>query len=202
MRRFIVVSQTAKTSGNFLLADIPSTSGRVDVLLRAIRATLLVSHGVRRDTRLYLVLLGDPTEPRTLRFDGDAARYLRPDERSLATTLKKALATPCDSVEFVTVRPGIAIARGALETILPDVSAGSLYLLEPNAPDIRSHALRDPAPVFLLGDQRGLEPSVRERWLALGARPVSVGPTALFTEDVIAIVANELDRAGDRSTTL
>jgi tRNA (pseudouridine54-N1)-methyltransferase len=165
------------------------------VLLRAIRATLLVSHGVRRDTRLYLILLGDPDEPRTLRLDGDAARYLRPDERSLATTLKKALAVRCEAAEFVPVRPGIAIAKGALETILSDVRDCTRYLLEPNAPDIRAFSMDKGEPAFLLGDHLGLEPTIREHWLALGAQPVSVGPKALFTEDAIAIASNELDRA-------
>jgi tRNA (pseudouridine54-N1)-methyltransferase len=195
VRRFIVVGQTAKTSGDFLLVDIPSTSGRVDVLLRALRTALLVSHGVRRDTRVYLMLLGDPERPRTLRIDGAAARYLRPDERSLATTLKKALATPCDSAEFVPVRPGIAIAKGDIETLLADLAGCALYLLEPAASDIRALSFDAREPAFVLGDHLGFSEAMRSRWLQLGAQPLSVGPTPLFTEDVIAIVSNELDRA-------
>jgi tRNA (pseudouridine54-N1)-methyltransferase len=199
VRRFIVVGQTAKSSGDFLLVDIPSTSGRVDVLLRSLRAALLVSHGVRRDTRVYLLLLGDAAEPRTLRIDGAAARYLRPDERSLATTLKKALATPCESAAFVPVRPGIAIAKGDVDTLLSDLTGCAIYLLEPGAPDIRSVQFDAREPVFVLGDHLGFSAAIRSRWLQLGAQPVSVGPTQLFSEDVIAIVSNELDRALDPS---
>src|SRR4051812_13724602 len=92
--RFVVVGHRAASTPDFLLNDIPGTSGRLDVLLRCLRARLLVSHGLRRDTEVYLVLLGGAAAPRTLRFTGRAARYLRPDERSLATTVRKALATP------------------------------------------------------------------------------------------------------------
>ena len=38
----------------------PATSGRLDILLRCLRASLLVSHGLREDTIIYLVLMGGP----------------------------------------------------------------------------------------------------------------------------------------------
>ena len=60
MRRFVIVGQQATSSPHFSLLDLPSTSGRLDVLLRCLRAALLVSHGLRRDAVAYLVLLGDP----------------------------------------------------------------------------------------------------------------------------------------------
>jgi len=194
MRRFIVLGQKAKGSGDFLLADIPSTSGRLDVLLRALRASLLISHGVRRDSCAYLALLGEPEHARVVRISGSAARYLRPDERSLATTLKKALAADCDAPGFCAVRPGIDVARGALEVLRAELAGSALYLLEPEAPDIRGCALAAPDLAFVLGDHAGLTPEARACFLELGAEPISVGPTALYTEDVIAIVSNELDR--------
>jgi tRNA pseudouridine-54 N-methylase len=45
----------------------------------------------------------------------------------------------------------------------------------------------------------GFSPAIRSRWLQLGAQSVSVGPMQLFSEDVIAIVSNELDRGLDHS---
>ena len=70
---------------------MPSTSGRLDVLLRSIRAAFLVSHGLRRDVVVYLVLCAGPRAPRVLRIDGRSAKFLRPDERSLAVLLQKSL---------------------------------------------------------------------------------------------------------------
>jgi tRNA (pseudouridine54-N1)-methyltransferase len=194
MRRFVVVGQKARSEGDFLLADIPSTSGRVDVLLRALRAALLVSHSVRRDTIVYLILLGSPERARTVRIEGAASRYLRPDERSLATTLKKALLCPTTEATFTPARPGIAIAAGGLECVLPELTHSKLFLLEPGAADVRSCDLTHADKTFLLGDHLGLSPALREQWLQLGAQSISVGPLALYTEDTIALVANELDR--------
>jgi len=194
MRRFVIVGQRARSEGDFLLADIPSTSGRVDVLLRALRSALLVSHSVRRDTVVYLVLLGSPERVRTVRIEGAASRYLRPDERSLATTLKKALLCPTDSALFTPVRPGIAVAADGIACVLPELVNSRLFLLEPGGADVRSCDFSYSENTFLLGDHLGLTPQIREQWLQLGAQSISVGPVAIYTEDTIALVANELDR--------
>src|SRR5580700_7359509 len=121
MRRFVLLARQAVASDDFLLDDIPGTSGRLDVGLRCLRAALLVSHGLRRDTIAYLVLLGGPRAPRAIRFEGAAARFLRPDERSLATLVKKVLAVPSQGPGFASVRPGIAIADAGLAAVIADL---------------------------------------------------------------------------------
>jgi tRNA (pseudouridine54-N1)-methyltransferase len=196
MRRFIVVGQRARSDGDFLLADIPSTSGRADVLLRALRAALLISHNVRRDTVVYLLLLGSAERVRTVRVEGAASRYLRPDERSLATTLKKALLfpIPVNAAGFTEVRPGIAVAAEGLACVLPELEHSRLFLLEPGAADVRGCDFSHSDNSFLLGDHLGIHEAIREQWLQLGAECISVGPVALYTEDTISLVANELDR--------
>ena len=194
MRRFLVIGQRAGASPDFSLSDIPSTSGRLDVLIRCLRAALLISHGVRRDTIVYLCLLGLPDRPRSLRFDGPAARYMRPDERSLATVIKKCLAAPSGGGEFDEVRPGIAIAEGGVERVLADLGEVPLYVLEEGAPDLRTHAVAAADSCFVLGDHLGIPAAIRDVLRARGAQPVSVGPLSLHAEDVITLVANELDR--------
>lgn len=194
MRRFVILGQKARASTDFLLADIPSTSGRLDVLLRALRAALLFSHGVRKDSLVYLLLLGLPEQARTLRIDGAASRYLRPDERSLATTLKKLLALPCEGPEFAPARPGMAIAAGGVETLWPELATSRVYLLEQDAPDIRQCDLSAADSCFVLGDHLGVSESLRAWLLEHGATPLSVGPRMLHSEDVIALIHNELDR--------
>lgn len=190
-----MIGQKARASNEFLLVDIPSTSGRLDVLLRCLRAALLVSHGVRRDTVVYLCLLGLPDTPRTLRFDGAAARYLRPDERSLATVARKALATEvAEGGGFVEVRNGVAIAAGGWDAVREAIGEGPSYLLEEGAGDIREQAGLRPDALFVLGDHLGLPEPLRHELIERGAIPISVGPQSLHSEDVITLVANELDR--------
>jgi len=113
IRRFVLVGRIASASGDFLLDDVPGTSGRLDVLLRAIRAALLSSHGIRHDTVLDLVLLQGP---RVVRIEGATVHFLRPDERSLAVLLKKVLTSGVDDAPgFSRFRRGISLARGGLE---------------------------------------------------------------------------------------
>src|SRR4051812_39847829 len=176
MRFFVIVGQKALASPDFSLLDLPSSSGRLDVLVRCLRAALLFSHGLRRDTGVYLVLLGGPRAPRALRVDGAAARYVRPDERSLATTVKKALASTQGGPGFVTVRPGIALAEGGLDAVLEDLGPGARYVLEEGAPDLREASLDVGSPVFFLGDHLGFDEGTRARLAALGAVPMGLGP--------------------------
>lgn len=196
MRTFVVVGQTARASDNFSLDDLPSTSGRLDVLLRCLRAALLLSHGIRRDVRVYLVLRGGPSAPQVLRVDGAIAKFLRPDERSLAILVKKALAFKTDPEDtgWVQVRAGITRMHGDLEQVFQDLEPESHYLLERGAPDVRSQRLNLPA-AFWLGDHLGLDHETRQELLAHGARPIGVGPVCLHSEDALAVLSNELDRS-------
>lgn len=199
MRRFIVIGQRATASPDFSLTNLPASSGRLDVLLRCLRAALLFSHGLRRDTVVYLVLLGGPRAPRSLRIEGATARFLRPDERSLAVLAQKVLAAPVPEGEgpgFVAVRPGIAVAEGGLDAVLADLGPTALYVLEEGAPDLRAAALDEPDSAFFLGDHVGFDETTRARLAALGATAASVGPVSVHADDAVVLVHNELDRRG------
>jgi tRNA (pseudouridine54-N1)-methyltransferase len=196
VRRFVVIGQRALASADFLLDDLAGTSGRLDVLLRALRAALMVSHGVRQTTIVYLVLCGGPRAPRTVRFEGNAVQFLRPEERSLATLAKKVLAAADekDANGFTLLRPGISFANAGLEAVLSDLDGATPYVLEEGAPDIRVTAIDLANAVFFAGDHLGFDPETRAALARIGATPVGLGPVSVHVEDAIAIVANELDR--------
>src|ERR1700677_384328 len=128
MRRFVIVGQKATTAPEFSLDDLPSTSGRLDVRLRCVQTALLVSHGLRRDAMVYLVLLGGPRSPRAIRVDGRVAEYVRPDERSLAGLVKKLLASATDAPGFVPLAHGMAVAAGGLDAVVSDLGAFTPYV--------------------------------------------------------------------------
>jgi len=205
VRRFVIVGQKASASGEFLLDDVPGTGGRLDVLLRCVRAAMLYSHGIRRDVVVYLLLGGGPKAPRTLRFEGAAATFLRPDERSIGILVKKALvlervhhaAARGGAVggPFVPVRPGVGLANGGLSLILADLGGAHLYMLDEGAPDLRSEtALGGADDVFFVGDHLGLDEATRASLSAAGARPIGLGPVSVHAEDAIAVLWNEVDR--------
>jgi tRNA (pseudouridine54-N1)-methyltransferase len=194
MRRFIVIGQTATASPDFSLDNLPASSGRLDIALRCVRSALLVSHGLRADGIVYLVLLGGPRAPRTLRFDGARARFVRPDERSLAVLVKKALTDAPAGGAFVDVRPGIAVADVGLEEVIADLGNARCYLLEEGAPDLRDADLAVDDCAFFVGDHLGFPPTARAQLDAVGARPIGIGPLSVHADDAIAVVNNELDR--------
>jgi tRNA (pseudouridine54-N1)-methyltransferase len=197
VRRFVFIGRDAIASEEFLLDDLAGSSGRLDVGLRCVRAALLVSHGLRRDVVVYLVLGGGPLAPRSLRIRGAEARFLRPDERSLAVLAKKALASRADESgdAFVDVRPGIALARGGLAAVTAELGSAVPYVLEQDAPDIRGVPDRDLADAaFFVGDPGGFDDTMCGHLAAIGASPIAVGPVGIHAEDAIAIVSNEIDR--------
>lgn len=196
MRSFVVIGQRALASPDFLLDDLASTSGRLDVLVRCLRAALLVSHGTRKDVRAYLVLQGGPRAPRSLRFDGATAKFIRPEERSLATLVKKSLA--CDAAGasgFVEVRPGVALAEAGLDAVIADVGRAAPYVALEDAPDVRDASIDAAGDVaFFFGDHLGFDDAARAALDAIRATPVGLGPVSVHAEDAVALVANELDR--------
>ena len=197
LRRIVVIGQKATASPEFLLNDLPGTSGRLDVLLRCVRAALLVSHGLRGDTIVYLVLLGGPRAPRTLRVEGAVAAYVRPDERALGNLAQKALAKPAGERGFSLFRRGIAVGEGGLDLVLDDLGACTPYVLEEDAPDVRDASLtRVPGlpDAFFIGDHLGFDEATRARLASIGAKPISVGPVSVHADDAVALIVNELDR--------
>ncbi len=194
MRAFVVIGQKATASPEFLLHDVPGTSGRLDVLLRCVRAAMLYSHGLRRDTRVYLVLKGGPLAPRVLRIDGSAIRFVRPDERNLASLVKKALARACDAEGFNVIRPGLALAKGALDVVLDDVGPVTPFVLHEGATDVRDATLEVASALFFVGDHLGFDHETRAVIEGCNATPIGVGPVSVHADDAIAIVTNELDR--------
>jgi tRNA (pseudouridine54-N1)-methyltransferase len=196
MRNFVVIGRTATASADFRLDDLPSSSGRLDALLRCIRAAVLYSHGLRSDVRVYLVLRGGSAAPRVLRVDAASARFIRPDERSLALLVQKTLAAaPAELAEqFIELRPGIAVARGDLDLVLRELGGAALYVLDEDAVDVRGVEFPPVDAAYFLGDHLGFEQRDRDRLAVSGATAISIGPLSLHTEDVIAILSNELER--------
>src|SRR5438132_8381241 len=112
MRRFIVVGHRASTSPEFPLDDLAGGAGRMDLLLTAANAALLVSHDLRRDSEATLILLGPPDPPRTICLEGARLQSLGPDLRANAGLARKALSRLA-RVEWQ-ASPGVFAARWRL----------------------------------------------------------------------------------------
>ncbi len=206
MRRFVVVGRTARASPDFSLVDLAGTSGRLDVLVRAQRAALLVSHGVRRDVVVDLVLSGGPRAPRIVRVDGSLARWVRPEERRLALAVQRALEaldrappdSPRDALGFLPLRNGYFVREGGLAEVLATIPAASTRIvLDEAGEDLAAlagpgSALDAPDLTFIVGDHEGLDGASVA--LLEGARRLSLGPVSLLAEDAITVTHHTLDR--------
>ena len=186
MIRFAVLGHLAPTSGAFSLNDLPGGAGRMDVLCRCITASLFLSHGMRRDVDVFLVLLGPPDPPATVLFSGENVRYLNPDERSSASLIKKALSFPRGPV-FRESTPGVFVRSGGLPELLAE---HSFALLDESGDDIRKAGTL-PA-TYLLSDHLNLNDS--EQDLARDLPRLSVGPLPLHADQAITVLLNETDR--------
>jgi tRNA (pseudouridine54-N1)-methyltransferase len=91
MRNFIIVGHRALTSPNFSLNDLPGTGGRMDILARSVNSAFLLSHDIRREVEVVLVLHGPDNPTKTIRFNGAELKYLNPDERSTGALIRNAL---------------------------------------------------------------------------------------------------------------
>jgi tRNA (pseudouridine54-N1)-methyltransferase len=196
MRHFLIIGHKAVTSGDYPLNDMPGSAGRMDILCRCVNNALFLSHGMRRDVQVHLLLLGEPDPGKVIRFDGEKLRYLNPDERSSGSLIKKALAKNAFDNE-VQSTPGVWLRRGELGTLLDEFKTKGIpmvYLRE-DGDDIRDVSASLADAVFIMGDHMGVTENEEEMILSAGARILSVGPLSLHSDHCTILVNNELDRA-------
>lgn len=192
MRRFIIIGHKAATAADFKLDDLAGGAGRLDVLLRCINSSFFLSHDLRKDVEVLLILQGPPGPARTVRLVGSELRYLNPDERSTGALIRNALMRDTESEERST--PGIYISRRTFLDVLallgPDTE---LIYLKEDGEDIRSAEI--PTDVtFVLSDHMDL--TADEEALVLQYKPkvLKLGPISYHADHCISIVNNELDR--------
>jgi len=193
MRSFIIVGHKATTGPNFSLEDIPGTSGRLDILCRAVTAAFVLSHGIRKDVCVYLVLLGGEI-PKTIQLRGETLRHLNPDERTTAALLKKALALPA-TAEWAMSTSGIFVRTGNLAEVLADLKDARLIYLREDGADIRGLAASGLSgeAAFILGDHTGMTPDEESLIEQAGAKVVSLGPTSLHADHCVVLINWLLD---------
>lgn len=193
MRNFVIIGNKATTTPTFSLEDIPGTSGRLDILCRSVTAAFVLSHGIRKDVCVYLVLLGGEI-PKTVRLDGETLRHLNPDERTTAALLKKALAVSA-TPDWALSTSGIFVRTGGLANVLEDLKGSSMLCLREDGAYIRSIAGCDTRGdvAFILGDHMGIAPEEENVIEQAGVVAVSIGPVSLHADHCIVLLNWMLD---------
>lgn len=196
MRAFIVLGHKVPVTPDFSLNDLPGSAGRLDILCRCVTAAFCLSHGIRRDVTVYLIL----QDQVTVRLDGSRLKHLNPDERSTAALLQKALKAHTESVakeSEIESTPGVFISSGGLRDVLETLKKTGLklYMLHEQGKHIRQAEFVSHHVAFVLSDHLEFSPS---EVALLGELPrLSLGPLSLHADHCITIAHNELDlRAG------
>jgi len=214
-RRFVVPMRRIRPDGEFSLDDL--VRGRVDLACRIISSAFFLSHDLRHNVEVALLL--GPTAERALLVTG-AVRTLRPDERSIAAVLRAALRRPPDrpgNIPGVHVLEAGRAAGGALGRTLAhwtetpaawtlaaelreDAAAGPEALLEHLA-ERRAAADGPGTLIALLGDSRGLgerQAGFFREWAEAttsGVLPVQLGQQPLLGSHCVVLLHHYLDRA-------
>ncbi|RNI12401.1 tRNA (pseudouridine(54)-N(1))-methyltransferase TrmY [Methanohalophilus sp. RSK] len=195
MKHFLIIAHKAHTADDFSLNDLPGSAGRMDILCRCVNSALFLSHDLRRDVQIHLLLLGEPDPGRVIKFDGETVRYLNPDERSSGSLIKKALDK--DSSDFeIRSTPGVTVRDANLSTLLSEFKQQgcSLYYLLEDGKEIREEKLPGGDMVFILGDHNGVTEEEEAEIEKAGAIKLNIGPISLHSDHCITILHNELDR--------
>jgi tRNA (pseudouridine54-N1)-methyltransferase len=131
-RNFIVVAHRARSDGGININDLCGASGRWDGIARCITSALFLSHDMRRDTSIHILLLGPDDPAKVLSINGNKVKYLNPDERASSALMGKCLKEPLgkETDDMINPSPGISIIRSGLSDILRSLSGPLIYLNE------------------------------------------------------------------------
>jgi tRNA (pseudouridine54-N1)-methyltransferase len=198
-RNFVVVAHRARSDGKIHLNDLCGASGRWDGIARAITSALFLSHDMRRDTSIHILLQGPDDPPKLLSIDGSSVKYLNLDERACSALMKKCLKEwlPDAAGSIIRPSPGISITRASLENILGKVD-GELVNLHEDGRLIKNASgppFEGDRITFLMSDDMNL---TAEEALLVNERSdlsISLGPKILHTHMAIIIVHHLLDNA-------
>lgn len=192
MRRFLIIGHKAATAADFKLDDLAGGAGRLDVLLRCINSAFFLSHDLRKDVEVILILQGPPGPARTIRLVGNELRYLNPDERSTGALIRNALMKDSRSEERST--PGIYINTRNFHDVLGLLEEDTeLVYLKEDGKDIRLAELSDNV-TFVLSDHMDLTADEESLLARYQPKVLKLGPISYHADHCITIVNNELDR--------
>ena len=194
MRQFVIIGHDAPTTPEFSLDDLAGAAGRLDVLCRCVTSAFFLSHAIREDVRVHLIL----ADEYTVTFEGSDLRRLNPDERSTAALIRKALEEREEAIGHIPVEtsPGVSLTRRGFEGTLDDVARrGTVVQLHEDGDPVVDVAPPSD-PVFVLSDHHDFRDEEAMLLADRADERVSLGPKALHADHSITVAHNYLDTAG------
>ena len=183
-RNFVIIGHRAHTAADWKLDDLCGGAGRLDVLVRCVTTSLWKSHGIRRDTDVWLILNGPPNPPITVHLSGKNIRYLNPDERSTAALIRSGLIKFKKEKGPMETSPGIIMERIGLRDVLKKLP-NPVLLSENGKNEIGE------AETFILGDDKN--PTDEEMKILRDLPSIKLGNDSLLSSACITLIHYLLD---------
>ncbi len=166
MRRFVIMGNRAISSGKLKLNDLASAGGRMDVIVRAIMSSLLLSHGIRKDSEVIIHLLGGPGPARRIKFVGSEITGLHAEERSVAGQIAKIIREPLPPIGvWKKCSDGIYDSGGNINNTIAELTDSRIIILDADGENLVSEqkniTLCDDI-TFIVSDDKPLEISNSE----------------------------------------
>lgn len=194
MRQFVVSGHDAPTTPEFSLDDLPGGAGRLDLLARCVTSALVLSHGIREDVRVHLVL----ADAYTVTFDGSSLRNFNPDERSTAARVRNALEERQEAIGHVPVEtsPGVSLSRRDFAATVEHAARDGnvVQLHEDGAPVVEVNPPAD--TVFVLSDHHDFSGAERTVLDEVADQRLSLAPRPIHADHAICVAHNYLDTEG------
>ncbi len=191
MRVFVLQAHKASTSP-FSLNDLPGSGGRMDIVARFVSSALFVSHGIRKDVIVYIILNGPEDPPKTVRFEARKLKYVSPDERNVASHIRNALLRFRDNGEIET-SPGVFISRKGFEDVLRELkNSFRIYWLDEGGRDVEECGLSEGA--FVLSDHLNFSEDEVKILKKYADERISLGRISLHADHCVTIIHYLLDR--------
>ncbi len=182
MRTFILYSRQGQTNGNFSnLRD----AGRLDIVAHCLTSSFFLSHALRKDVVLYILLTGPPNPPVCIKAESMKLHDVRSDEQTWKDILKNVLNNKS--------HPGFEISKKSFQELIKELSKDNdLYVLEEKGDLIYDIELKDNS-VFVIGDHVGL-PKKEEGFVLRYGKKISLGKKVYLAADCITILNYIMDK--------
>ncbi len=187
-----------RTAGDFLIRDLPGTSGRLDVLCRVLVATFRSVPELCPSTSFYAVLGGPPNPPLLLRTK-EVMEGTIPESELACALLMKELLTRAQTKDpaLVEMWPQFTITRQGFAESLKELAgeeAQLFYLIEGGEPLSKTEIDLASPIVFVLGDHQGVSPEHEELLMQQNAQKISIGERSLLGSQITTLLLIELAR--------
>ncbi len=200
--RILIDAWRARTSDDFLIRDVPGTSGRLDVICRILVSAYRTIPKLAPNIQVNAVLGGPPNPPLRLQVK-DVVPYEFPNSELECALILKDLFYRYRTLNMSqnTQWPQFSIKKQDFRRTLKDITQDTkqiFYLVESGQLLEKIELDLDQPIVLILGDDQGLTDEHKKEVYTQPIQEVSIGTRSLLGSQVISLVLLEMMRRNEK----